>query len=69
MPGLRKTVLTDLLTTILDGHGPEWNQEPSKLAWSGTVDGGGQAQVTMPSSATTDRLYPHGQGFLAEAVA
>ena len=25
--------------------------------------------AALPSSATPDRLYPHGQGFLAEAVA
>ncbi len=26
-------------------------------------------ELTGPSGATPDRLYPHGQGFLAEAVA
>ena len=27
------------------------------------------SDTAMPSSATPDSLYPHGQGFLAEAVA
>jgi hypothetical protein len=61
----------DVAAAGCDSHGGGKHQELRDSALMAKVLTSGREikQVTMPSSATPDRLYPHDQGFLAEAVA
>src|SRR5580704_1227088 len=51
VPGLRKTVLTDLLTTTMDGRGRGWSQEPGKQGRSDLLDGRGRVKSTADDVA------------------